>query len=244
MKSETVKNYFEKTQVVADYAAAAENVGLWESERKIICEFVAPEEKVLELGCGAGRISLGLWKLGFSNLLATDFAENMVLAARALFAKHNAKIAAKVCDATAIDFADNSFDAVIFGFNGLMQIPKAQRRKQSICEIFRVLKSGGFFIFTTHDRDCKRNANYWEAESKQWRSGSQQPLLDDFGDIFYEGDHGAVFIHSPSRAEIEKSLAEAGFSLIFSSARADIADESQAVVEFSDDCIFWCAHKP
>ena len=152
MNPDTIKNYFDKPQVVADYAAAAENVGLWNSERKIFFSKIGKEEKILELGCGAGRISLGLWENGYRDITATDFAPNMVAAAREIFARRNADIKTRVCDAINPDFEDESFDAVIFGFNGLMQIPKSERRRKAVSEIFRILRRGGRFIFTTHDR--------------------------------------------------------------------------------------------
>lgn len=243
MNPDTIKNYFDKPQVVADYAAAAENVGLWNSEKKIFFSKIGKEEKILELGCGAGRISLGLWENGYRDITATDFAPNMVDAAREIFARRNADIETQVCDATSPDFPDESFDAVIFGFNGLMQIPKSERRRKAVSEIFRILRRGGRFIFTTHDRDAPRNRDYWNAEKRQWATGSQQPSLDEFGDIFYEGDHGGIYIHSPARAEIESALTNAGFASIFSSARRDIAEEPPAVEDFSDDCIFWSARK-
>ena len=42
MNPETVKNYFDNPLVVADYAYAAENVGLWNSER-IVFESIFPK---------------------------------------------------------------------------------------------------------------------------------------------------------------------------------------------------------
>lgn len=75
-------------------------------------------------------------------------------------------------------------------------------------------------------------------------NGSQQPVLDEFGDIFYEGDHGGIYIHSPSRGEIENALGEAGFEILLSRNRSDISPEPPAVEDFSDDCVFWCARKP
>lgn len=243
MNPETVKNYFDNPLVVADYASAAENVGLWNSERIVFEKYIPKSSKIIEFGCGAGRISLGLNALGYGNLTATDFAPKMVEAAAEIFARHNANIEAFVCDATDTQLKDASFDAAIFGFNGLMQIPKAAQRRRAIGEICRILKPGGIFAFTTHNRGAKRNAHYWENEKKQWQSNSQQPVLDDFGDIFYEGEHGNIFIHSPSREEIELALSEAGFDIVFSAARPEIAQEPELVRDFSDDCIFWCAKK-
>ena len=181
MNPETVKNYFDNPLVVADYASAAENVGLWNSERIVFEKYIPKSSKIIEFGCGAGRISLGLSALGYGNITATDFAPKMVEAAAEIFARHNADIETFVCDATDTRLKDTSFDAAIFGFNGLMQIPKSAQRRRAIGEICRILKPGGIFAFTTHDRDAKRNANYWENEKKQWQSNSQQPVLDDFG---------------------------------------------------------------
>jgi ubiquinone/menaquinone biosynthesis C-methylase UbiE len=243
MEAETVRDYFERPDVVADYARAAEEVGLWESEKTVFAKFLDPRKKVLELGCGAGRIALGLSALGYADLTATDFSAAMVEAADALAKKLGRDIRCERADATALRFKDASYDAVVFGFNGLMQIPKQSMRLRAISEISRVLKTGGIFIFTTHDRDVERNREYWEAERKQWLHKSQNPDLDDFGDVFYRGEHGNIFIHSPVRSEIEDALKDAGFGLAFAAARSQIAREPQAVTDFSDDCIFWCAAK-
>lgn len=238
MDAKTVKDYFENPRVVEDYLYAAEHVGLWKSEQILIEKYVPKTAKILELGCGAGRISYGLAKLGYKNIIATDFSESMVRATSELSERSNLNFECKVCDATKICFAPELFDAVIFGFNGLMQIPKERNRRKALCEIFRVLKSGGIFIFTTHDRAVKENSFYWEAEFKQWVRGCQNPVLDEFGDIYYKGDHGNIFIHSPVEEEIAEALKYANFETIYSARRSDLAQESSAVEDFSDDCVF------
>ena len=60
--------------VLEHYQEATEKVGLWNSE-KIVFSKTFPDKscKLLELGCGTGRISFGLWRLGYRNLMATDF---------------------------------------------------------------------------------------------------------------------------------------------------------------------------
>ncbi|MFR6034043.1 MAG: hypothetical protein ACLUKN_13260 [Bacilli bacterium] len=92
-------------------------------------------------------------------------------------------------------------------------------------EIARILKPRSRFLFTTHDRDNIKNRQYWENEKKQWLSNSQMLVLDDFGDIYYRGDHGNIFIHSPVRSEIEDDLQAAGFVLLECSLRSIIAQE-------------------
>ena len=68
-----MKAYFESDGVVDDYAKASVELGLWASEEKIFTRLFAPDDSLLELGCGAGRIAIGLYELGYRNLLATDY---------------------------------------------------------------------------------------------------------------------------------------------------------------------------
>ncbi|MBR4598355.1 MAG: class I SAM-dependent methyltransferase [Opitutales bacterium] len=243
MEPEGIKKYFSQEGVVCDYARAALNVGLWQSEKIVFSKYFNKTNRLLELGCGAGRIARGLCALGYSNIVATDFSENMVEVAKAIAQDFGEKIEYQVQDATGLKFDGNSFDGAIFGFNGLMQIPKRNMRRKAMSEIFRVLKSGANFAFTTHDRDAPRNAKYWQAEREKWRLGSKNKNLDEFGDICYESGHGELFIHSPARSEVEEDMLSCGFEKIFEKNRADIAFESQAVKEFSDECIFWVFKK-
>jgi len=244
MEQSTVKNYFETPGVVADYADAVDSVGLWRSEEIVVEKFARKDSAILELGCGAGRIGINLSRLGYSNILMADISENMVAAANEAAKREGLSARAEARDAASLPYPGESFDTVIFGFNGIMQIPKKEKRLAAFREIARVLKAGGAFIFTTHDRDLPANSQYWSSEKKQWQCGSNDPRLDDFGDIFYKGDHGNIFIHSPSKDEILGALEAAGLKPAFARRRSEIAEEPAAVLEFSDDCIFWVAAKP
>ena len=46
--------------MVEDYARAVDEVGLWNSERAMVSKYFNPDDAILELGCGAGRISINL----------------------------------------------------------------------------------------------------------------------------------------------------------------------------------------
>ncbi len=241
MRPEDVRKYFELPKVVEEYMLAAVRVGLWESEKIVVKKFVPNlGSKILELGCGAGRIAHGLSKLGYSDVLATDFSPEMVRASKLVGEQLGSSAESECLDALKADerFCENSFDAVIFGFNGLMQIPKRENRRKVLSGIFKILKAGGVFIFTTHDRAVKRNAPYWERERKLWSRNEQASELDEFGDICYEASGGKLFIHSPLSEEVEEDLNKAGFKLVFSSRRSDMAIEPPRVLDFSDDCVF------
>ena len=244
MKSDPVKKYFESTGAVKHYADAAARLGLWVSEEKIFTRLFQPEDSILELGCGVGRIAIGLHELGYRNVLATDYSKPMIQRTRALTKLLEYPIPTQVADATHLKFEDGIFDGAIFGFNGLMQIPEAEKRAQALREIHRVLRPGAWLTFTTHDRERSPHQRFWQAEQKRWAEGRQSPELQTFGDRAEETSDGIHFMHVPSVAEVEALLEATGFRLEASLMRSELCEESEEVQAFSDDCRFWVAQKP
>lgn len=235
--------YFSDARVVMDYARAAVNVGLWESEKFLFEKYLPRSTKILELGCGAGRVALGLSSIGYTDITATDFAPPMVEIAQEICPRERFGIKFSVADATALSFPEKSFDAVIFAFNGLQMIPKKERRSQALKEIFRVLQDGGTFIFTGHDRSLSARREHWENERERWETGHRDPALDDFGDWNHSTESGTMFIHSADPEELRTELEELGFSVLFSELRSRICTEPPIVRDFSDDTRFWVLQK-
>lgn len=243
MSPETVQQHFRDPRAVDHYERAAANIGLWVSEEKIFRQVFKPEESLLDLGCGAGRIAIGLWELGYQNMMGADFSREMIERARRLNRLLEYGIPFRVADATGLDLDGESFDGVIFGFNGLMQIPGRERRRKAIAEVFRVLRPAGRFVFTTHDRANPRYRTFWEAEEKRWAEGKQDDRLVEFGDRYHEAPVGCTFMHIPTRAEVLEDLASAGFEHLQDFRRAEVAKEPADVREFSDECRFWIARR-
>ena len=244
MDVKNVKAYFDSDGVVDDYAKASVELGLWASEEKIFTRLFAPDDSLLELGCGAGRIAFGLYELSYRNLLATDYARAMVGKTRDLAKRLDYTIHCRLADATRLDFEDEIFDGAIFGFNGLMQIPKSVQRERALNEVFRVLRPGAWFVFTTHDRDCSTCRDFWEAETLRWECGTEKPELEDFGDRTEPTDHGLHFMHVPTASEMQLLLNKVGFHIEVSVMRSELGKESAEVESFSDDCRFWIVKKP
>lgn len=244
MERDTVLKYFDSECVVDHYAEAAARVGLWRSEDKIFTRLFDRKDSILELGCGAGRIAFGLHELGYKNILATDYSRQMIKRARRMSEVLEYPIPFRVCDATDLEFEDNLFDGAIFGFNGLMQIPKAVNREKALSEIFRVIRPGAWFVFTSHDRENSKHKSFWEQEKLRWRRSKQKAELDDFGDRFELTDMGELYIHVPTIREMETVLKRVGFRIEANAPRSAIANESAEVRDFSDDCRFWIVQKP
>ena len=77
MKPKVVQDFFEKEQVVDHYAVATRRVGLWASEENILTKLFQKDDNLLEIGCGTGRISFGLWDLGYRILTGIDYSKSV-----------------------------------------------------------------------------------------------------------------------------------------------------------------------
>lgn len=239
MEPETVRAFYEKEDVVLHYAAAVHRVGLWKSEEFLLTRLFRPDQHLLELGCGAGRITFGLVDLGYRSIMPTDYSAGMIDMAKRIAQERRIELGFQVADACNLPFEDASFDGAIFGFNGLMQIPHSSRRLQAMREVARVLRPGSHFFFTTHDRSNPKRRKQWKKDRKMWEAGRQPAAYDEFGDCIGETRWGEMYIHIPIREEISSQLDRAGFRLLSCEKRSMIAVEDQATREFSDECLMW-----
>ena len=244
VNSERVKAYYDDADVVEHYRRAVANIGLWQSETTVFKRLFGVNDRLLELGAGTGRISIGLAELGYRHLLGVELAKEMVKEARRIVKMLELSVAFQQGDATRLKFEDNLFDGALFGFNGLMQIPGREERRKALQEIRRVVRPGGAFCFTTHDRLNPRFRKFWKDEQTRWNKGKQKPELLEFGDRWESTDLGPLYIHVPTPDEMRAELQLTGWKCEWDRPRSSIAHESPATREFSDECRFWVARKP
>lgn len=238
-----IRDYFSDPKTVEHYVRAVANIGLWESEKAVFAKWLHPGGKVLDLGCGAGRIALGLWEMGFESAEGADLSEAMVSEATGIADCVGAAIKYQCEDATGLSYDRERFDGVIFGFNGLMQIPGRGNRQQALKEIRRVLKVDGRFIFTTLDREDALYRSVFGDKGNFDHDIERNPSLLEMGDRHFETKHGTTFMHVPNRDEVLEDLRLTGWTCCEDRMRSEISDESRPVLEFSEDCRFWIAKK-
>ncbi|MBS0663214.1 MAG: class I SAM-dependent methyltransferase [Verrucomicrobia bacterium] len=246
----TVRDDFNDVEAVVHYTRAAHQLGLWESERVLIERFFPNREaRLLEAGCGAGRVCVALWELGYRRLHAFDFADELLTQARSLAVERGAAIEFFAADATRLGkghaIGDTRFDGALFLFNGLMQIPLRRSRRRALRALHAVCRPGAPLLFTTHDRDSTPTEQaLWRLEALRWVRGERDPRLREFGDRYFtEEGTGRTFMHLPDRTEILEDLAATGWEHAFDAIRPEVAAESRAVRDFSDDCRFWLAKR-
>ncbi len=104
--------------------------------------------RVLETAAGTGLVTRKLRDVlpAGARLTATDLNPPMLEVARAKF-RAGEQVEFQPADATALPFADASFDALVCQF-GLMFFPD---KPKSCSEVFRVLAPGGRYVFSVWD---------------------------------------------------------------------------------------------
>lgn len=243
--TEFIRKSFTTEKTVSDYTRAVKKIGLWESEKMMIEKYFNPKKRILDIGCGAGRTTIGLYKLGYHLVEGLDLSEAMIVQARRISKDLNYNITFRVGDAACLDYDDETFETALFSFNGIMQIPERKNRIKVLKEIKRILKPKGYFLFTTHDRDSsKEYESFWQEEKRKWALHLEDKSLHEFGDRVIKMEERDIFIHLPTREEVISSLEEAGFVLIERILRSELCEESEEVKKFSTDCMFWLVQKP
>ena len=245
----TVRRDFDDPNVVIHYTRAADRLGLWASERLLVERWLPDRAaSLLEAGCGAGRVALGLWALGYRRLTGVDFSRELIAQARSLADTRGAAIEFLRADVTRWRPApppDGGYAGVLFLFNGLMQIPGRARRRAALRRLGAASRPDAILILTTHDRDDgARERPHWSAEAARWARGRQDPRLLEFGDRYFRDDHGGqTFMHLPTRAEVLEDFGATGWVPRFHAMRREISAESAAVRNFSDECRFWVVQR-
>lgn len=189
--------------------------GLRTIEEELIAEFfpTAPA-RVLDLGCGAGRTTIGLARLGYQ-VTAIDLSETLLGQAQGRYPELDFRL----MDATRLEFDSASFDAVLFSYNGIDCIYPLESRCLCIGEAFRVLKPGGVFSMSSHNligAIFSGGYFYLTGYRNAFRHLAQQIgnrlALEWF--IKYEDGGGAQYLFSAPPSHTVRQLEAAGFAML------------------------------
>jgi SAM-dependent methyltransferase len=134
--------------------------GLIDEGEALIVQRIAEQaegQPILDIGVGGGR-TIPYLRAVSDEYVAVDYLEEMVSLARS----RHPGVRIEQGDARDLSmFADDSFGAVLFSYNGIDGIPHEARR-QVHASVRRVLRPGGIFAYSTHNLDyCAAGRPPW-----------------------------------------------------------------------------------
>lgn len=208
---------------VAHYAAASE---LLPPERYVFAKYVRPGMAILDVGVGGGRTSEFLAP-GAARYLGLDYSDAMVAACRERFPELDFIVA----DASDLHMiADESYDFVIFSFNGIDTLPTDEMRRKALSELRRVAKRDGTVVISSHSaKQIVMLPNYEGADPvrrmwrtaravarsfpRAWRALTSTAYWNGGG---YHTDpvHGGLHMHVSTRASIAADCTAAGLEIV------------------------------
>ena len=121
---------------------------LFRAEEIVLERILRPGCRVLDLGCGNGRVTRHLAGDG-RRVWAVDL--NLDALPEAARRVHSDGVAFAGGDARALPFRDGAFDVVVFAYNGLDFMATPAERRTALEEIGRVLTPGGWFLMSAHN---------------------------------------------------------------------------------------------
>jgi len=122
--------------------------------------------EMLDMGVGGGRTTSYFAPIAKS-YIGADYASQMVKVCREKFKDKYKFIESDVRSMD--EFEDNSFDFVLFSFNGIDSFGHQDRLK-ALKEIRRVLKNNGYFCFSSHNLNWKNLHNLFSFKLNDYNS--------------------------------------------------------------------------
>lgn len=148
------QNIWNSAEVVQSYTA---DEALQKPEQTILqlLKEQLSAARMLDLGVGAGRTTRHFAPL-VREYLGADYAEKMVEICSRKFPDAGGHARFEVLDATAMHgLPDQYFDVILFSFNGIDYVAPEDRDKV-FREVRRVGKTGGVFVFSSHNLEYVR----------------------------------------------------------------------------------------
>jgi ubiquinone/menaquinone biosynthesis C-methylase UbiE len=132
-------------------------------------------KRVLEAGCGTGRVSLEIARTGAS-VTCIDVSPEAIALTQKMFAASQTPVEAAVASLFALPFKAAEFDVVWNA--GVLEHFSESERKDALAELLRVVKPGGVFVTLNPYKFgmVYRLAKFASEKLKRWPYGHEDPI--------------------------------------------------------------------
>ena len=216
-----VKNSYE---IIADHFSRTRYRD-W-SEFTIFKNYIKSGDKVLDAGCGNGRLYESLKELKIK-YIGIDISPKLIKKAQSKYTK----VKFKVADILKTPFPDQQFN-VLLSIATLHHTPSVDYQKQVIKEFCRVLKPSGYLMITVWNlRQKDFQARLKKLPAELIMAKEDQVITDVFWP--WKNPQGQVltkrYLHGFSRAELAELVSLENFQIkeIFYSRKSEESDEKQ-----------------
>jgi 2-polyprenyl-6-hydroxyphenyl methylase/3-demethylubiquinone-9 3-methyltransferase len=180
------KNYYQEKlaaqQLVKCYQIAPPRVQQYlAAEISYVIEKIGPGDKVLDLGCGFGRVMRELAQKAAAVVGIDNSSASLMLAQEKIRCIPNCSLVQ--ANALRLGFKNNSFDVVICIQNGVSAFHVDQ--KELIKESLRVTKHEGIVLFSSYSE------KFWKHRLEWFQMQADAKLL---GEIDYEKTRNGVIV--------------------------------------------------
>src|SRR5262245_35884873 len=204
-------DYLHDRALAANYDASLEGNPLPAVDEEFVERHHRAGGRLLDLGCGTGRLLLRLARAG-SWVVGVDLSPEMLAVARRTAGEAGLGVHLLRANLVQLDaLADGSFDTVACLFSTLGMVLGAENRRRAVAHAHQVLRPGGRFVLHVHNR--------WH---ELWNGAGRRRLLGDLwsrgretGDRVMPAHQGlaGLTLHLFTRGEVLRLLREAGFKV-------------------------------
>jgi len=163
-----------------------------EWDEKIVAaliELLPQRARVLDVGCGYGRVTLPLARARFE-IEGLDLSENLIEAARGAADAEELRIGLTVGSMTSLPYRTESFDTVICLWSAFHELLEEHEQRRAVSEMWRVLRPGGFGLI--------EGPLYQEASQADIESGKRRGPEHRIASELVEGIWRPHYAHDPS----------------------------------------------
>jgi ubiquinone/menaquinone biosynthesis C-methylase UbiE len=213
--SREVWDYLHDSTVTRRYDESLAGTPLLDLDHTFVERHYSSPGRVIDLGCGTGRIAIPLAQRGHA-VTAVDLSAGMLRVAGEKALAAGVRLNRVQANIVELDgFRDATFDTAVCMFATLGMVAGADARRRVVGHAFRLLKPGGKFVIHVHSR--------WHhlrtAAGRRWLAGDLVRSIrgrDDAGDwrmVHHSGQTGWT-MHLFTRGEITALLRSAGFAAV------------------------------